>query len=392
MRSKRRSMDKKTTLPQETLTDILSRLPIKSLTRFESVSKPFSALINSPDFISAHLRRSSRHFTFFIRHFHNPSGSNFSFSLTNNQPIDVEIPLLGSLIRFPKIVGSSNGLVCLDISSCYARGFVLWNIARKQYSCLPSPIISDSRGPFWMVSTGFGFDREKNDYKVVRIVGFACEKGESPVVMVEVFSWRTGCWKVIDGRAIGACVIYEGQNGVVINGGLHWLGNSAGKSGGIQKFILSFDLNTEEFRKIPTPEFSAGVCVKIMGFKGLLALAYYPSKGLVGRPAATDRVEICVWDDYGGADGKYWTKLNSLQLNALGYPVGVTNETGLIMRKLDGQFTQFFLCDPSNQNYRRLHICEATYSCDIHSYVESLVPVSAGHDYRVIGEEVLSEV
>ncbi|KAJ6969683.1 F-box/kelch-repeat protein [Populus alba x Populus x berolinensis] len=210
--------------------------------------------------------------------------------------------------------------------------------------------------------------------------------------MVEVFSWRTGCWKVIDGRAIGACVIHEGQNGVVINGGLHWLGNSAGKSGGIQKFILSFDLNTEEFRRIPTPEFSTGVCVKIMGFKGLLALAFYPSKSLVGRPAATDRVEICVWDDYGGADGKYWTKLNSLQLNTLGYPVGVTNETGLIMRKLDGQFTQFFLCDPSNQNYRRLHICEATYSCDIHSYVESLVPVSAGHDHRVIEEEVLSEV
>ncbi|KAJ6411021.1 hypothetical protein OIU84_007719 [Salix udensis] len=210
--------------------------------------------------------------------------------------------------------------------------------------------------------------------------------------MVEVFSWRTGCWRVIDGRAIGACVIHEGQNGVVINGGLHWLGNSAGKSGGIQKFILSFDLNTEEFRKIPTPEFSAGVCAKIMGFKGSLALAYYPSRGLVGRPAATDRVEICVWDDYGGADGKYWTKLNSLQLNTLGYPVGVTNETGLIMRKLDGQFTQFFLCDPSNQNYRRLHICEATYSCDIHSYVESLVPVGAGHDHRVIEEEVLSEV
>ncbi|CAK7324170.1 unnamed protein product [Dovyalis caffra] len=393
-------MAKKPTLPEETLTNILSRLPIKSLTRFESVSKPFSALINSPDFISAHLRRSSRHFSFFIRHFHNPSGSNFSFFLINNQPVDVEVPLLGSLIRFPKIVGSCNGLVCLDISSCYAMGFVLWNISRKQYSCLPSPRIDNSRGPFWMVSTGFGFDRQKNDYKVVRIVSFGCGKDESPVVMVEVFSWRTGCWRVIDGRvieeSIGSCVIHEGQNGVVVNGGLHWLGNSAGRSGNIQKFIVSFDLVTEEFRKIPTPDFSAGVCVRIMGYKGSLALAYYPARGVgvyagYGRPGAADRIDLCVWEDNGGADDKVWTKLNTMQLNTFGYPVGVTNETGLIMRKLEGQFAQFFLCDPSNQSYRRLHICEAAFSCDIHSYVESLVPVSAGHDHQVIEGE-LSEV
>ncbi|KAJ6887898.1 hypothetical protein NC652_029025 [Populus alba x Populus x berolinensis] len=384
-------MANKGTLPQETLTDILSRLPIKSLTRFQSVSKPFSALINSPAFISAHLRRSSRHSSFFFRHFNNPSGSNFSFFLNNNQIGDVEVPLLGCLIRFPKIVGSCNGLVCLDISSCYARAFVLWNIARKQYSCLPSPRISDSRRAFWMVSTGFGFDRKKNDYKVVRIVSFGCEKDESPVVMAEVFSWRTFCWRVIE-ASIGACAIHEGQNGVVVNGGLHWLGNSAGKSG-IQKFIVSFDLDTEEFRKIPIPDFPAGICVKIMGFKGSLALAFYPAKEVDvhsrhGRPGVADWIEFCVWDECDGADGKCWTKLNSIQLTTVGYPVGVANETGLIIKKLmEGQGAQFILFDPSNQYYRGMHICDASYSCDVHSYVESLVPVSGGGHDQVIEEE-----
>ncbi|KAJ6748781.1 hypothetical protein OIU79_029795 [Salix purpurea] len=292
-------MANKGTLPQETLTDILSRLPIK---------------IFDP---------------------------------------------------FPKIVGSSNGLVCLDISSCYARGFVLWNIARKQYSCLPRPRINDSRRPFWMVSPGFGFDRKKNDYKVVRIVSFGCEKDESSVVMAEVFSWRTFCWRVTEAR--------------------------------IQKFIVSFDLDTEEFRRIPIPDFPAGICVKIMGFKGSLALAFYPSKEVDvhsrhGRPGVADWIEFCVWDDSDGADGKCWTKLSSIQLTTVGYPVGVANETGLIIKKLmEGQGAQFILFDPSNQNYRGMHICDASYSCDVHSYVESLVPVNGGGHDQVIEEE-LSEV
>ncbi|KAJ6764791.1 hypothetical protein OIU74_023628 [Salix koriyanagi] len=357
MRRKRRLrelMANKGTLPQETLTDILSRLPIKSLTRFQSVSKPFSALIKSPAFISAHLRRSSRHLSFFVRH-SNLYGSDHSFLLNNNQISDVEVPLLGCLTRFPKIVGSCNGLVCLDISSCYARGFVLWNIARKQYSCLPRPRINDSRRPFWMVSPGFGFDRKKNDYKVVRIVSFGCEKDESPAVMAEVFSWRTFCWRVIETR-IGACVTHEGQNGVVINGGLHWLANSAGKSGS-------------------------------------LALAFYPSKEVDvhsrhGRPGVADWIEFCVWDDSDGADGKCWTKLSSIQLTTVGYPVGVANETGLIIKKLmEGQGAQFILFDPSTQNYRGMHICDASYSCDVHSYVESLVPVNGGGHDQVIEEE-----
>ena len=242
-----------------------------------------------------------------------------------------------------------------------------------------------------MVSTGFGFDRKKNDYKVVRIVSFGCEKDESPIVMAEVFSWRTFCWRVIE-ASIGACAIHEGQNGVVVNGGLHWLGNSAGKSG-IQKFIVSFDLDTEEFRKIPIPDFPAGICVKIMGFKGSLALAFYPAKEVDvhsrhGRPGVADWIEFCVWDECDGADGKCWTKLNSIQLTTVGYPVGVANETGLIIKKLmEGQGAQFILFDPSNQYYRGMHICDASYSCDVHSYVESLVPVSGGGHDQVIEEE-----
>ncbi|KAK3019943.1 hypothetical protein RJ639_004926 [Escallonia herrerae] len=41
----------------ELITDILSRLPVKSLLRFRSVSKPWCALIDGPDFIKMHLKQ-----------------------------------------------------------------------------------------------------------------------------------------------------------------------------------------------------------------------------------------------------------------------------------------------------------------------------------------------
>ncbi|CAK9142904.1 unnamed protein product [Ilex paraguariensis] len=42
-------------LPQDLIVEILSRLPVKSLLRFKSVSKPWLALINNPKLISLHL-------------------------------------------------------------------------------------------------------------------------------------------------------------------------------------------------------------------------------------------------------------------------------------------------------------------------------------------------
>ncbi|GLT69569.1 hypothetical protein SLA2020_417100 [Shorea laevis] len=46
------------TLPPEFIEEILTELPVKSLVRFLCVSKSCYALINDPDFIKKHLKRS----------------------------------------------------------------------------------------------------------------------------------------------------------------------------------------------------------------------------------------------------------------------------------------------------------------------------------------------
>ncbi|RAL51931.1 hypothetical protein DM860_010649 [Cuscuta australis] len=46
-------------LPEDIITDILSRIPVKSLTRFQCVSRQWRTLIKTPSFAAEHLRRQS---------------------------------------------------------------------------------------------------------------------------------------------------------------------------------------------------------------------------------------------------------------------------------------------------------------------------------------------
>ncbi|XP_065879919.1 putative F-box protein At3g16210 [Euphorbia lathyris] len=375
--------------------DILSRLPIKYIKRFESVSKLWYSLINSDDFISAHLRRTSRRPTLLIHRFHNPTGSYFTISLIDSLNAilrDVRVPFLNSVIRFPKIVGSCNGILCLDISPCYARSFVLWNISTRQFRLLPRPRINDSRRAYWMVATGFGHNPDTNDYKLVRIVNFQSKLDESHIVRAEVFSWITGTWRLIDVKKtdakLASWVTHEGQYAKTMNDSFCWIANKFGDFGN-RRCIVSFDLATEEFRQIPVPDFSAGVCCKIIKFKESLGLAVYAGSG---RPL--NRIELWVFEEKCNDNGSsmYWDKLHTIDLDFPGIPIGVYNDTELLIKRVDSQCVTLTFYDPYNESYKNVPMCNSEFSCEFYSYVDSLVPViSAGDELLEEDEEEEAE-
>ncbi|KAJ4839182.1 hypothetical protein Tsubulata_012932 [Turnera subulata] len=403
MRSKRKSRDNSSStmapqkFPHDTIADILSRLPVKTLTRFKSVSKPFSSLIKAPLFVSSHLRRATSPLLL-RRCCHNVTGPSFSFSFLDvdtRQLTPVEIPFTGYLIRYPKIVGSCNGLLCVDVSPCYATGFLFWNIATQEFRSLPKPELSNQNRPIWMVATGFGSNPgADHDYKLVRIVSYCSKADNFPAVRAEVFSWSTGSWRVIDdetvGERMGSCVISEGQKGVVVNGALHWLGSAAGKRAD-HAYVVSFDLGTEEIEVIKTPNFTAAAAMKVIGFKGSLALAVYPN----GLARQMDKLELWVLEeDYAfGGDKRNWAVSRTINThsNGLGYPVGVLNESTLVMRKGEGHYSQLLCFNPTEESCKRFHAIGPDSSCEVYSYVESLVPVEAGGEHEVLEQQQLEE-
>lgn len=89
----------------EIVVDVLSRLPVKSLLRFKSVSKEWQSIITDPKFVSLHLNRSTQR----------PGAINHQASVQEITDLAWTDPDTGSSYTDFKIIGSCNGLLFVRI-------------------------------------------------------------------------------------------------------------------------------------------------------------------------------------------------------------------------------------------------------------------------------------
>lgn len=285
----------------------------------------------------------------------------------------MDIPLLESSVCYPRIVGSSNGLVCLDLSPCYGSEFVLWNAGIRQWARVPPPMISSSKeAPIWMVSLGFGYDYFGNDYKIVRVVYIndkTRSEDQSPLVKAEVFTWSTGFWKEIEGfDRIQSCVISGSQNAVPVMGFLNWVATGLHLMSN-RKFIVSFDVNKEEVRRIPLPLICRAGNVKIMSYKESLAFALYFGSGNYAT-----QFEFWVINE-----SMAWVKIISTEaLSRYVVPVGLwtLGDVEMILKQMKGEVTSLWSYDMKSGNIRSIPIDGIDHALEPCNYVESLVSVN----------------
>jgi hypothetical protein len=119
-------------LPDEVILEILSRLPVKPLLRFRCVSKPWLALIDSPEFIKLHLKQSLK------------TNTNLSLILSDGYLYSSDFDSLDRAIELDhplktphygtEILGSCNGLLCLSNKK---EDVALWNPSTRKYKKLP---------------------------------------------------------------------------------------------------------------------------------------------------------------------------------------------------------------------------------------------------------------
>lgn len=367
-------------IPEDLLTDILLRLPVKSLVRFRFVCKSWYALLKNSDFISFHLNLKANHGCHLLL-VNGQEQNHMTISLISNKTLDVEAKTdAPKEVKFGIIVGSCNGLVCL---STQGSVILLWNPATREDKILPTPCIDTTfpNLPIMKISVGFGFCLD--DYKVVRIVYFRGPQVGNPVhARVEIFSTSTGSWRMIN--VIVPCDIEQRRCGVILKGVPYWLGfgpfwpNTIFGPGEPRRdeFVLSFDMGKEAFGLVGVPDPDAkGSCQKYSKKLGLynesVALIYYPCHEHVDN-----FIEFWVMKGHDhdlGVD-ECWTKVLKIgPFSSIGIPMGCWNN-GVVIWQND--MDELFLYNPFTKDIKKLSTHGATkFSASISTYVESLLPV-----------------
>lgn len=254
-------MTRSDTLPEDVVEDILSRLPVKPLKRFECVSSWWCALIQSPTFIAHHLRRSrqsitnsyllvqrkdliTRNSVLSLIPDGDGNGSDDHEALVDVPAGNLFSPIFNEEQNFYLSGTCVNGIVCL-----YNRGqgtkVVLWNPAVREFQVLPErPIDCPPEADYDIEGLGFGYDPKADDYKVVRMVYLWQCPGPDIPPLTEVYSLRTNSWRKINPIHNYANCLNSTDSEIYLRGACHWW---------IGRSMLAFDMSDEDFRLIRLP-------------------------------------------------------------------------------------------------------------------------------------------
>ncbi|KAL1825488.1 hypothetical protein ACET3Z_012266 [Daucus carota] len=171
-------------IPLEVIeSEILTRLPVKSLLRFKSVCKTWNSLITDHNFITRH---------------HDLRGlDEDAVIIWSRLEHEIESSYEHLHPKLTVIMGCIKGLVCFY--NCFGDDpetieISVWNPATKQR--LKVPPIPDEHVSDWDPEfLGFGYDSAANDFKVVYSKMFD-DIGQQPIIGY-IYSCKSGCWRKI---------------------------------------------------------------------------------------------------------------------------------------------------------------------------------------------------
>ncbi|KAI5675115.1 hypothetical protein M9H77_06065 [Catharanthus roseus] len=290
-------------LPQEIITDILSRLPAKSIGQFRCVSRPWRSLLCDPEFLKTQLNRQSQSHDIEEKLLL-LSTSRSLFTLTFSGAAAASDGVLRKL-NLPRcqdnwvnVVGSCNGLALVidEEESKY-----LINPTTFQHLKLSnSPEALDPSISFSM--HGFGYDSVNDDYKIVTLSYFDTDNEHEPDcadTFIDIYSSKMGSWKRLGPSPYDHAVPYN-DSGKFLNGSLHWLASS--RTNGYASVIAAFNLAHEVFDELPPPaslDKDKFVFNKLMVLGGCLYMV---------DDHFHDHVDVWVMKEYGV--GESWTKFS----------------------------------------------------------------------------------
>ncbi|GLT95746.1 hypothetical protein SLE2022_134110 [Rubroshorea leprosula] len=227
----------------ELVSDVLLRLPVKSLLRFRCLSKSISAEIDSSDFINNHLKRSTETKTH-QKLITNEGSSFYAADFDDNLR---EFTPLSCPLKFPQsgtvVCGDVlNGLILLGIivklESRIIR-LILWNPFTRRYKNIP---IYECTSFSQFSSCSLGYDSTVDDYKIVMILKYFNAEGFSSQLLV--FSLKSNSWRRIEDTPLFA----TGRVASTTGSALYW---TCFDDDNMEVKILGFNVANEVLFYIP---------------------------------------------------------------------------------------------------------------------------------------------
>ncbi|GAU19178.1 hypothetical protein TSUD_198590 [Trifolium subterraneum] len=249
-------MEKKKTmtlyLPSELITEILLRLPVKSLICFKSVCKSWFTLISDPNFANSHFQLSESTQTTRSRILSIsaiPSqirSIDFQALLNDNHSVSPNPNLSLPQSRFPlNIEGSCRGFIFLN---CNSHNYI-WNPSTGFYKKL---LLSPVKYNFSSYLYGFGYDRSKDDYLLVSLSYDDRRLLLDKSSHLEIFSIRDNTWKKLEDPPFRYKSGYNYPKlGLFFNGAIHWFLYRCDSSVNV---IVTFDLMERKLLDMLLPD------------------------------------------------------------------------------------------------------------------------------------------
>ncbi|XP_026412483.1 F-box/kelch-repeat protein At3g23880-like [Papaver somniferum] len=228
---------------QDIISNIIIRLPVKSILQFRCVSKAWCKLLKDPDFVKKHLSHAIEMNKFSVMmhpcydlHEKAHALAYDPFSSTLSNPASINYPLARTFW------GTCNGLICLTTTS--EKDVVLWNPTTKEFKEVPI----ESADDFSNYKHGFGYGDEIDDFKVVSFVGFE----DVYFSEVRVYTLKSNSWRRLENIPYLLCHGEMDMSQVSVHGAMHWLALSDTEP---DKVIVSFDFKDDKFDEMPLPSF-----------------------------------------------------------------------------------------------------------------------------------------
>ncbi|XP_074267456.1 F-box/kelch-repeat protein At3g23880-like [Silene latifolia] len=302
------------TLPFDVQTDILLKLPVKSLVRFRCVSKCWRTLITSHRFINLHRLTNNQ-----TNQPQNSNASNLVVLVGNSKILTYEfsgsqvtckLPSPPILFNSYDLIGSSNGILCLrHPSSLPLRALALYNPTTGDYRVLMSLMTCEFEFHVCHDNAEFGYDHTSNDFKIVSL-----QQDHRPYI----YRLRNNSWEIIELHDSSLLRRFYGiftKTMVIANNALHWHVKSHA-SPGERTSLLAFDLGNEEFYEVPLPErdtcssqhckdYCEHIDWELANLRGYLHLSIVEFSGRCSH--CFPRIEIWIMKEYGVKQS--WTKL-----------------------------------------------------------------------------------